>query len=73
MEQKNKTRESINESSATKTKITFETFTCNAVTGEGQQVGMLESREVNEGGHGVIRINVSGLFQDLDCHVEVPG
>lgn len=47
--------------------------TCNTVTGEGQEIGVFELGEVNEESDSVIIMDVSGVFEDLDCHVDVSG
>lgn len=52
---------------------TVEYSTCNAVTGERQEVGVFKPGKVLEQGNGVAVINVPGVVEDLDGHVELSG
>jgi len=47
--------------------------TCNTVTREGQEIGVFELSKVNEESDSVIMMDVSGVFDDFDCHVDVSG
>lgn len=50
--------------------IGFGYSTCDAVTGERQQVGVFKPRKLIEHSHSVIMINAFGIVQHFDCHVE---
>lgn len=47
--------------------------TCNAITGERQEIWVFEAGKLVEQRNGVVVENVSGVFEDFDCDVDVTG